>query len=176
MSSDREGRRELIEAVMSAVRANADQTDRLDQLAAAQFGLNRTDGRGLELLRRLGPMTANQLAIKLGMTTGGVTTVIDRLEHAGYARRRQDSEDRRRVLVQATKLAAVRESEIFGTLIDGTARALSSFPDSELATIERFMRRLGELMAVHCDRLAAAPGDRKRPPPATDPDRLHRLA
>ena len=144
MSSNTGSRRELVEAVVAAVRANADQTDRLDQLAAAQFGLNRTDGRGLELLRRLGPMTANQLAAQLGMTTGGVTTVIDRLEYAGYARRRHDSEDRRRVLVEATTLAAEREFEIFGTLIEGTARFVSAFPDSDLETIERFMRGLAD--------------------------------
>src|ERR1700738_1766643 len=95
MSSDTGSRRELVEAVVAAVRANADQTDRLDQRAAARFGLNRTDGRGLELLRRLGPMTANQLAAQLGMTTGGVTTVIDRLEEPGDARQRDGSEGRR---------------------------------------------------------------------------------
>jgi len=100
-------------------------------------------------------MTANKLAEHLGMTTGGVTTVIDRLEQAGYARRRRNHEDDRRlVLVEATKLAAQRENEIFGGLIDGTGKLVNSFEDSELLLIERFLNRVGELVAGHADHLA----------------------
>src|SRR5262252_2586877 len=161
MSSDIQQRRALVARVVAAIRANADHSDRLDQLGAMRFGLNRTDSRSVEILRRLGPMTANKLAEHLGITTGGVTTVIDRLEQAGYARRRRNHEDDRRlVLVEATKLAAQRENEIFGDLIEGTAKLVNSFEDGELLLIERFLNRVGELVAGHADHLANQPARR----------------
>src|SRR5262245_30017421 len=92
--------RPLIEAVQAGLRAVATEIDRLDQLSADQFGLNRTDQRALDIVSRLGPLSATALASALGLTTGGITTVIDRLEQAGYARRRPDPVDRRRVLVE----------------------------------------------------------------------------
>ena len=154
MSSETPTRPERVARVVALIRENADRTDRLDQLAAARFGLNRTDARSFEILRRLGPMTANRLADQLGMTTGGVTTVIDRLETAGYVRRRHDSQDRRLVLVETTRLAAQREQEIFGELIAATARQVSSYGDEELAVIAEYLDRVGQIVAEHCDRLA----------------------
>ena len=162
MSSERRARQEVVGRVMAQIRANSDQTDRLDQLASARFGLNRTDGRGLELLRRLGPMTANTLAKALGMTTGGVTTVIDRLERAGYARRRRDSNDRRRVLVEATEQAARREGEIFGDLIAKTMQLVASYDDQQLELVHEFLSRMGAIVEAHSDRLQAAKRIRRR--------------
>ena len=45
----------------------------------------------------------------MGLTTGAVTRVIDRLEQAGYVRRVPDPADRRRVIVEVVpeKVAAV---------------------------------------------------------------------
>lgn len=147
--------------VMATVRANADQSDRLDQLASERFGLNRTDGRGVEILSRLGPMTAKQLAVYLGMTTGGVTTVIDRLEKAGYVRRRHDSEDRRRVLLETTDLLATREREIFGELIVKTLQLVSSYDDRELDVIGKFLEQVGALVAAQSDQLAQSKRGRR---------------
>jgi DNA-binding MarR family transcriptional regulator len=146
---------------MATIRANADQSDRLDQLASARFGLNRTDGRGVEILGRLGPMTAKQLAVYLGMTTGGVTTVIDRLEKAGYVRRRHDGEDRRRVLLETTDLLATRESEIFGELIRKTLQLVSSYDDAELEVIGKFLEQVGGIVAAHSDQLAGSKRGRR---------------
>lgn len=154
MSSDRRARRERVNRVMATIRANADQSDRLDQLASARFGLNRTDGRAVEILSRLGPMTAKQLAVYLGMTTGGVTTVIDRLEKAGYIRRRHDGVDRRRVLLETTELLVAREREIFGELIGKTLQVVSSYDDRELDLIGRFLEQVGAVVAAHGDQLA----------------------
>jgi DNA-binding MarR family transcriptional regulator len=155
MSNHRPTSASVEQKVLAVLRANADQTARLDQLAATQFGLNRTDSRGLELLRRLGPMPATTLARHLGLTTGGVTTVIDRLEQAGYARRRSGGADRRRILVEATEQAAAREQEIFGALIAETAAVVVAVPAADLTVILDFLERLGSVVALHADRLEA---------------------
>ena len=74
--------------VADGLRARSTEIDRLDQAAADLFGLNRTDMRALDIVGRAGPLTPTDLARLLGFTTGGVTTVLDRLERAGYVRRR----------------------------------------------------------------------------------------
>lgn len=46
-----------------------------------------------------GPVTAGQIASELGLTSGTVTVLIDRLVQHGYASRRASPDDRREVLV-----------------------------------------------------------------------------
>ena len=95
-------KRRLFEELMVEFRASQNATDRYDQAVADALGLNRTDLRCLDILERGGRLTAGQLAEQTGLTTGAVTTVIDRLEAAGHARRVRDTDDRRRVYVELT--------------------------------------------------------------------------
>jgi DNA-binding MarR family transcriptional regulator len=156
MSSDFVQRERLIRSVVAAIRANSDQVDRLDQQAASSFRLNRTDTRALEIVSRTGPLTARKLAEELGITTGGVTTVIDRLERAGYARRQHDVDDRRRVLVEATELTRTREQEVFGDLVARSIELVNTYSDADLTVIKDFLERSRAMLATHADRLAAA--------------------
>jgi DNA-binding MarR family transcriptional regulator len=70
------------------------------QSFADRLGLNITDHKALDILVTIGPMTAGQLAEITGLTTGAITGVIDRLEKAGFARRVNDPNDRRRVIIE----------------------------------------------------------------------------
>src|SRR5215470_2847981 len=94
-------------------RALSTDIDRLDQAAADKYGLNRTDMRALDISGRAGPLAPTELARLLGFTTGGVTTVLDRLERAGYIRRQPDPADRRRQVVQITETTVARDQEVF---------------------------------------------------------------
>ena len=95
--------------VAGSLRALSTEIDRLDQAAADLYGLNRTDMRALDIVGRAGPLAPTALARLLGFTTGGVTTVLDRLERAGYVRRRPDPADRRRQVVEIIDVTAVRD-------------------------------------------------------------------
>src|ERR1700721_3021431 len=55
--------------------------------AAAANGLGITDSKAISTLMQEGPMTAGEIAKRLGLTTGAVTNVIDRLVRAGFVRR-----------------------------------------------------------------------------------------
>ena len=79
--------RALPAQVTGSLRALSTEIDRLDQAAADRYGLNRTDMRALDIISWAGPLAPTDLARQLGFTTGGVTTVLDRLERAGYIRR-----------------------------------------------------------------------------------------
>ncbi|HZS38361.1 MAG TPA: MarR family transcriptional regulator [Polyangia bacterium] len=67
---------------------------------ADRMGVSVTDAKCRSLLVQLGPMTAGDLALRLQLTTGAVTGVIDRLERARLVRRVADPNDRRRVVVE----------------------------------------------------------------------------
>jgi DNA-binding MarR family transcriptional regulator len=109
--------------------------------------------RCLELLGQAGALAPTELANALGFTTGGITTVIDRLERAGYVRRRPDRADRRRLIVEATELVAQREAEVFGQLIQSSETLAAAYSDADLATIRDFLRRSRETIAAHVESL-----------------------
>jgi DNA-binding MarR family transcriptional regulator len=92
----------IFEDLLWEVRASQSATERFDQAVADSVGLNRTDMRLVDLLDREGRLTAGELASGTGLSTGAITTAIDRLERAGYAHRVRDNDDRRRVYVELT--------------------------------------------------------------------------
>ncbi|HEX4396315.1 MAG TPA: MarR family transcriptional regulator [Trebonia sp.] len=146
--------------VAGGLRALSTEIDRLDQAAADRYGLNRTDMRALDILGRAGPLAPTDLARLLGFTTGGVTSVLDRLEKAGYIRRRPDPGDRRRQLVETTEATAAQDEEVFGDLIRSTRSLLADYTDDELLVIRGFLDRVRQLTAAHADALGghASPG------------------
>jgi DNA-binding MarR family transcriptional regulator len=110
----RQKKNELIDELQLEVRAGQAAVDQMDDAACRALGINRTDGRCLDVIDREGPVAAGRLAEASGLTTAAVTAVIDRLERAGYARRVGDPKDRRRVLVELTPLARERSEVIWG--------------------------------------------------------------
>ncbi len=147
MSSDMESGRREVTAVVTEIRLLSAEIDRLDQHAADQFGVNRTDLRAIEALSNARSLSPTALADKLGFTTGGVTTVIDRLERAGYVRRVPDLSDRRRLVVEATEHLAEREQAIFGGLLRALPELVSTFSTAELGVIATFLMQLRSLLA-----------------------------
>jgi DNA-binding MarR family transcriptional regulator len=108
---------------------------------AARMGLSATDEKCIDLaMRAEGPITAGRLAELSGLSTGAVTGVIDRLEHAGFVRRVRDPHDRRKVLVEVT----VGDLEKFGHLFEEARQSLievlGHFGDDELQVIERYLQ------------------------------------
>jgi len=75
--------------------------DRLDTKAAAMVGVSRNDLRCLNMLADA-PLKPSKIAAELGLTTGSVTTLLDRLEKANLAARKRDPGDRRGVIVHPT--------------------------------------------------------------------------
>ncbi|MEO1171851.1 MAG: MarR family transcriptional regulator [Myxococcota bacterium] len=86
---------------MAACRDLYAAIDALDQEAADAAGITRNDLRALNLLEG-GAIRAGEIADALSLTSGAVSTLIDRLEQRGLARRTPDPTDRRAVLVEPT--------------------------------------------------------------------------
>jgi len=154
--------RALPAQVTGSLRALSTEIDRLDQAAADRYGLNRTDMRALDIVGRAGPLAPTDLARLLGFTTGGVTTVLDRLERAGYVHRRPDTGDRRRLVVEATAATAARDQEVFGDLIRRTGELLASYTNDQLAVIDDFLTRARQLTAAYASTLTGPPSTASR--------------
>jgi DNA-binding MarR family transcriptional regulator len=151
MSSDERDR--VVEALGEAIRAYQNALDKADDAVAEILGINRTDARALDIVDQHGRITAGQLAVEAGLTTGAVTAVIDRLERAGLIRRVRDAEDRRKVWLEVTPAASEAMGELFAPMLAEANRAMERYSTRELARITDFVQMAGELTDAHIDRL-----------------------
>jgi DNA-binding MarR family transcriptional regulator len=131
----------LLERLSTAIRVSQNTSEAFDEQVAAMLGINRTDLRGLDILERRGPLSAGELAEAMHLSTGAVTTLVDRLERAGYARRVRDTRDRRRVLVELPPEMRNRAMEFYAPLFFGTARLLEGRSDRELEQMIEFLEQ-----------------------------------
>lgn len=152
MSRDRQ---RLLQELLDEIRAGQRATDLVDEAACTLMGINRTDSRCLDILEQRGQMTAGQLAEEARLTTGAITSVIDRLEGAGYARREADPEDRRRVLVEATERAYAISQELMGRLGERGGPKVDTYSKEQLELLLDFMRFSRELQEEHAEWLRA---------------------
>jgi DNA-binding MarR family transcriptional regulator len=111
------------------------------------------------MLLETGSATAGRLGELMGLTTGAVTRMVDRLEQAGYVRRVADPTDRRRVVVEPIpeRVATVRE------LIDAGATAaikqMAHYSPDQLEAIQDFLERMAENTRAERERIREGVGD-----------------
>jgi len=132
-------RNSIIAAIVDEVRRNQRLTDMLDEGAADLMGINRTDARAIDVIHQHGRVTAGELARELRLSTGAVTSVIDRLERVGYARRVADPDDRRRVLIEVTSTVLEGAQELYGSWED-VIPLYADYTDRDLELILQFQR------------------------------------
>ncbi|NYE94438.1 DNA-binding MarR family transcriptional regulator [Psychromicrobium silvestre] len=127
-----------------------------DREVARILGVNETDLRCLEVLLEpdSADVTPTILANRLGLTTGSVTTMLDRLTNAGYVARAPHPTDRRRLIVHATQLAVQKSNELYGPLINAAAEdLLPHFSTTQLKIVVEFLQAATKLQQTHFDRL-----------------------
>jgi DNA-binding MarR family transcriptional regulator len=152
-------RHQLIEEVASAMRAFQRAVDAYDERVAARLGINRSDLRCLDLLHQSGTMSAGQLAVGSGLTSGATTRMLDRLEQVGYVRRLPDRSDRRRVLVELTPQARKLAAELYGSF-EAAAAGLRRYRPDQLALLRDFLEGGRSMYEQRTARLQAS---EKRP-------------
>jgi DNA-binding MarR family transcriptional regulator len=141
---DREGRRTGSVASLHA-RAIADRT-----------GVHATDFQALDVLDWTGPITAGELAKRVGLTSGAITGVIDRLERDGWVRRGSDPADRRRVIVEMVPDPPVpieQQIEMMQPLVDDMAAVNEHFDDDQLQTVLDYLRTANDAVERSTARL-----------------------
>src|SRR5215210_5960646 len=161
MSEERE--RLLLELEQESRRSTLDGLH-FFQAVAERSGMNLTDLQCLAILTSAGPVTAGQLAETMGLTTGAVTGVINRMERAGYVRRENDPDDGRRVVIRPVpeKLERVG-ADVLGSYERRALDALvSEYDERDLAVIVDFMQKGSALTEEEIARIrAASEGDQE---------------
>lgn len=129
-----------IPAVVAASRAVYAAIDAVDASIAARLGVHRSDLRCLNLLEH-GPRTPSEIGAALGLTSGAVTALLDRLERTGYARRTRAAADRRSVMVELPPDAHARVGRLYGTVARAISAAFADLPDDDVAATTRGLAR-----------------------------------
>ncbi|HLJ77475.1 MAG TPA: MarR family transcriptional regulator [Acidobacteriaceae bacterium] len=136
-------REALAASLLRAVRLFIAGSSLFGQRVAEKLALHPTDMQFLNLLDLLGPMTPGALAQCSGLSSGGVTVVLDRLEKAGYVRRSAHPEDRRSVLVSIVASRQKRVNANYESAQSQFHWVLKTFSDQELQTVLRFFLAAG---------------------------------
>src|SRR5580658_4419241 len=102
-----------------------------NQKVADRVGLHLTDMQCINLLDLLGPVTPGKLAERTGLTTGGVTVMLDRLEKAGFVKREPNPNDRRSVLVRVNPRKLKKIHAHYAGINERLEAFLSETPEAE---------------------------------------------
>src|SRR5262245_53560964 len=133
-------RAELIAAIGDATQLYQDATDAFDDAACAALELNRTDLKCLSVIAQRGPVAVGEIGKAAGLTRGAMTTALDRIEEAGYARRVRHPDDRRGVLVELTDKASKAIDAIWGPYVRNSETFFASYSGTDLKAILRYLR------------------------------------
>jgi DNA-binding MarR family transcriptional regulator len=165
---ERPTRDELLEALNWESRRSSVFFGLLNRSVAARVGLNPTDVEALGVLSVLGVTTPTQLAGMLGMGTGAVTQVIDRLEDAGYARRVREARDRRSVRIEVVPEKARQVGAFYSTLRRAAAELTDRYDNRDLALIVDYLACANDIVREAGNAAAAPNSDSTRKADARD--------
>jgi DNA-binding MarR family transcriptional regulator len=112
---------------------------------SAELGLSASEEKALDLLDRLGPLTAKQLAQHSGLAPASVTGLVDRLERKGFASREPDPTDGRRVLIKTSPDRLAPLSSLFADWAARLDELYATYSDRELETILDFLTAATQL-------------------------------
>jgi DNA-binding MarR family transcriptional regulator len=110
--------------------------------AAEKIGLSLTDMQMIHVLQLYGPATPGRLAAWTGLSSGGVTVALDRLQKGGYIRREPNPADRRSLIVTLAPVRMRKAAAIYADVERETRRALATLPERDLEAVIRFFETL----------------------------------
>ena len=149
--------RETIDTVVRSLRRVNLQGSFFGQTVAIRFGLSESDVEAIEVLLDTGAATAGRLSELMGLSSGAVTRVIDRLEQAGYVRRVTDPADRRRVVVELVPEKMTEMEATMARFGEKSATEIGRYSDAELAVINDFLTRMAAVTRDEANAMRDAP-------------------
>jgi DNA-binding MarR family transcriptional regulator len=141
------------QAIRAALTRQGLAAARLRSALGRRLGLTETEVLAIQQLGWAGRLTPSQLTALVGLSSGGGSALVQRLERAGHVEREPHPIDRRSTVLRLT--AAVRA--IVEEVLDPLARDLEGL-GSELSEIERvvvarFLARAAEAQERCADAL-----------------------
>lgn len=127
-----------------------------DKVTEAFVALHRMHPTDVDALTRVllahergQPMTAGALGEELGVTSGAVTALVDRLERTGILRRVRDQRDRRRVLLESSEQGRALAEQYLAPVRRRSEEVMDQFTPGELEVINRYLASTAAAMAAH---------------------------
>lgn len=148
MSSASPSRFELTAELNRAMRDASAKGVIYSQAVADRLGIGSADLECLDLIALRGPTSAGAIADAVGLTSGAITGVIDRLERAGLARRERSREDRRKVIVRLLPAVERRVVPLFRPMENAAMTALADYRVEELQLLLDFFHRASAAAAA----------------------------
>ncbi|MBF4592891.1 MarR family winged helix-turn-helix transcriptional regulator [Curtobacterium flaccumfaciens] len=143
--------------VMEALQTWAVAFAELNQLMSSWLDLPTTDANALGQVLWADssgePLSPARLGQRIGMTSGSVTVLLNRLESAGLVARSREHTDRRRVTLRPTPAARERARAFTEMSTAEIAAALQQVPAAELEHHTAFIRRMVGAASDAADRL-----------------------
>lgn len=119
----------------------------MHEAIARKAGFTGTDHKYLGFLIQKEQMTAGELSVLTGLTTGAVTGLIDRFEKKKLVKRQFDKDDRRKIIIipDTAKITALLEP-FYKDFRDNTHQFFESFSAADLQTLEKYFQGSMEIM------------------------------
>jgi MarR family 2-MHQ and catechol resistance regulon transcriptional repressor len=118
----------------------------------------------LEALLHKGPQPVSELGRRIDLTSGSMTTAIDRLETRKLVARADHATDRRAWLIHLTPAGEALITRVFAGHAHAMERAMCGLSTAERAALTDLLKRLGTAAEEQLTKEAPGPhGDRSRP-------------
>jgi len=113
----------------------------------ASLGICLSDFAVLELLLHKGPTPVNRIGARVRLTSGSITTAVDRLERRGLVERRNDPGDRRSRIVHLTDAGRRMIACAFADHEKAMEEAASGLNAAERGQLIDLLKKLGLRLA-----------------------------
>ncbi|MDR7327764.1 MULTISPECIES: MarR family winged helix-turn-helix transcriptional regulator [Catenuloplanes] len=120
---------------------------------AERLGLTVSDLECLDFLADAGPATAGQVAERTNLTTGAVTSMLRRLQQAGYVTAERDPADRRRVIVALRPERAAELDRPYERFAARAERLVEGYRAEDIALLVRHYDRMRAMYLAELDHL-----------------------
>jgi MarR family 2-MHQ and catechol resistance regulon transcriptional repressor len=97
----------------------------------------------LEVLLHKRPQSVSEIGRRVDLTSGSITTAIDRLEQRGLVARAAHASDRRARVVDLTPDGKARITQVFATHKTAMDRAAHGLSKAERGTLVELLKKLG---------------------------------
>jgi MarR family 2-MHQ and catechol resistance regulon transcriptional repressor len=124
----------------------------------ATLGMCPSDFVVLEMLLHKGPQRVNDIGRTISLTSGAITSAVDRLEARGLVTRQLDASDRRTRVVTLTSKGDALIRKAFGTHAHTMAAASSGLTATEQAQLITLLKKLGTTAQRQLDHQPEAEG------------------
>ncbi len=139
-------RKAIIESLNQVIQEMGTLTVLHTNAIASKINLSATEFEALDIIGRYQPLSAGQLASYCGLTTGGTTGIVDRLEAAGFVKRVRDPEDRRRIFIEPVRKSAA-EKKVWGLyrpMEKAFCETVAQYSDEELKCFTQFCENMNK--------------------------------